>query len=1016
MKIMKTSLLVFILFSVSLPVRSMAQSLPVPPESGRWVAEGGYKEGGLTAALLIGVGHHAVEKTTHRGWDLECVDDDLAAMQKTLRDKAGFHHITILKDKDATLSRIRGFLTTEFIKSLRGQDNLLLIYYSGHGIVQDSERAWFTYYTDLEGQERYTEILTAQMLMDWVDALKNKAGIDVCLVMDSCATTEKGLFRGTPRKRKLGDERIFATRIGQMAASSAFTRAFVAALGELADREKVRLREIFESVRRTMERDNLAVPEYSAERAESRLLIDKTGLGFTIRAMDMLSPDQALDGARVILDHKEVGRTPHPIKGLSAGRYPFIVEMPGYLKSRATIELSVEKSGGVYEVALLPEYAVIEGTAQNADGSIPRGVQVEVLGNTAGFRRDLHTRSARVSENDGVFRLIVPVGERLSGIELKGLASPRIEEFNLDAMTPDQIALRGKNMIKIYRLDPIVLRGREAVAEADLNLGGKRDIYRYAKELAASGRIDDLKTAASVLVGVREGTKDAQTRDELAVQIRGFLADVFRACMAGERYAKGAALASDYLGLFEDDAFYRDWKTHFDRENISLPLRQRIAEAAKAVGDGDLRSAEEIYAALLERKSELTSFYADQVESNLAVVRQDLFEEAFCEMMTQKMRDDMHGAAKTFALARRLAPSHYRWTMRQLEKEFLPYMDKDAPRIEWISPSGARGDSRDSSYTLELEVTDDIRVEKVRINGRPLQHEGTSDTSRHVSFRVDLDEGENHFEVEAFDRAGNRTRSKATVTWNRTPRMPGFTFLREETFSCGGQTNTVKIYNHEKTDLEFVLVPGGSFMMGSPSGEKGRDNDEGQHRVTVKSFLVCRTECTQAAWDRIGGTDDRRWRGSDLPIENVSWNDVTAWCRKAELRLPTEAEWEYACRAGTETRLYWGDDPSEREIGDYAWYRGNSNSQTHQVGQKKPNAWGLYDMSGNVWEWCSDRYADYDMDKQTDPKGPAGGSFRVSRGGGWCYSSVLCRSAIRLRFSPSYRDSDLGFRLVRTVQ
>ena len=211
-------------------------------------------------------------------------------------------------------------------------------------------------------------------------------------------------------------------------------------------------------------------------------------------------------------------------------------------------------------------------------------------------------------------------------------------------------------------------------------------------------------------------------------------------------------------------------------------------------------------------------------------------------------------------------------------------------------------------------------------------------------------------------------------------------------------------------------MPGGSFMMGSPSGEKGRDNDEGQHRVTVKSFLVCRTECTQAAWDRIGGTDDRRWRGSDLPIEKVSWNDVTAWCRKAELRLPTEAEWEYACRAGTETRLYWGDDPSEREIGDYAWYRGNSNSQTHQVGQKKPNAWGLYDMSGNVWEWCSDRYADYDMDKQTDPKGPAGGSLRVLRGGYWNNSSEYCRSANRNRNSPSSRGNALGFRLVRTVQ
>ena len=265
----------------------------------------------------------------------------------------------------------------------------------------------------------------------------------------------------------------------------------------------------------------------------------------------------------------------------------------------------------------------------------------------------------------------------------------------------------------------------------------------------------------------------------------------------------------------------------------------------------------------------------------------------------------------------------------------------------------------------------------------------------------------------AGDRKSGRS-VKETEFWGE--HIAGFTFLREETFSCGGQTNTVKIYNHEKTGLEFVLVPGGSFMMGSPSGEKGRDDDEGQHHVTVTSFLVCRTECTQAAWDRIGGTDDRKWRGSDLPIENVSWNDVTAWCRKAELRLPTEAEWEYACRAGTEMRFYWGDDPNEREIGEYACYSGNSNSQTHQVGQKKPNAWGLYDMSGNVWEWCSDWYAEYDMDNQTDPKGPAGGSLRVRRGGYWDYSSGLCRSADRSGASPSFRFYYLGFRLVRTVQ
>jgi len=198
------------------------------------------------------------------------------------------------------------------------------------------------------------------------------------------------------------------------------------------------------------------------------------------------------------------------------------------------------------------------------------------------------------------------------------------------------------------------------------------------------------------------------------------------------------------------------------------------------------------------------------------------------------------------------------------------------------------------------------------------------------------------------------------------------------------------------------------------SGEKGRDDNEGQHRVMVKSFLVCRTECTQAAWDSIGGTDDRSWRGSDLPIETVNWNDATAWCQKAGLRLPTEAEWEYACRAGTSSRFCFGD--SDYALGSYCWYDDNSGGKTHAVGQKKVNAFGLYDMHGNVYEWCSDWYTDYSLGKQTDPRGPAGGSERVLRGGSFLLSSKFCRSALRARGSPWYPLFIMGFRPVRTVQ
>ncbi len=152
----------------------------------------------------------------------------------------------------------------------------------------------------------------------------------------------------------------------------------------------------------------------------------------------------------------------------------------------------------------------------------------------------------------------------------------------------------------------------------------------------------------------------------------------------------------------------------------------------------------------------------------------------------------------------------------------------------------------------------------------------------------------------------------------------------------------------------------------------------------------------------------------------ISRNDAQAyiaWLSQetgAGYRLLTEAEWEYACRAGKQTRFYWGDDPNNEEIDDYAWYDGNSESKTHDAGQKKPNAWGLFDMSGNVWEWCQDWYGNYSSGAQKDPKGPKSGSSRVLRGGSWDDNAVYLRSAFRSRYAPAFSYYDIGFRVVRT--
>ena len=222
--------------------------------------------------------------------------------------------------------------------------------------------------------------------------------------------------------------------------------------------------------------------------------------------------------------------------------------------------------------------------------------------------------------------------------------------------------------------------------------------------------------------------------------------------------------------------------------------------------------------------------------------------------------------------------------------------------------------------------------------------------------------------------------------------------------------------------VEFMPIPTGEFDMGSPLGEKDRDKDEGPvHRIKISySFYIGKYEVTQKQWHEVMGTNPSKFKGDDLPVEQVSWNDVQEFIKKLnqkegtdKYRLPSEAEWEYVARAGTTTRYSFGD--GEIRLGEYAWYGDNSGSKTHTVGQKKPNPWGLYDMHGNVWEWVQDwSHGDYDS-APTDGSAwerRGGGSFRVLRGGGWCYFTRDCRSASRHYNYPGYRYSDIGFRLV----
>jgi formylglycine-generating enzyme required for sulfatase activity len=235
-----------------------------------------------------------------------------------------------------------------------------------------------------------------------------------------------------------------------------------------------------------------------------------------------------------------------------------------------------------------------------------------------------------------------------------------------------------------------------------------------------------------------------------------------------------------------------------------------------------------------------------------------------------------------------------------------------------------------------------------------------------------------------------------------------------------GHGRWAKRAKEPKSGIVFVLVAPGEFEMGSPPKERDRKNDETLHHVTLtKAFYLAETETTQAQYRKVTRKNPSEFEGDDRPVESVTWNDAASFCKQIQCELPSEAQWEYACRAGKQEPFHFGATLPKNlanHNGDDNWEvaRDGRGPQTFSVKKYKPNAWGLYDMHGNVWEWCADAYAPYPSSPVTDPL-VTNGKERVNRGGSWKLAGRDSRSARRDKDTPDKEYDQLGFRCARTL-
>ncbi len=311
---------------------------------------------------------------------------------------------------------------------------------------------------------------------------------------------------------------------------------------------------------------------------------------------------------------------------------------------------------------------------------------------------------------------------------------------------------------------------------------------------------------------------------------------------------------------------------------------------------------------------------------------------------------------------------------------------------------------------IEFEMPDVDKLQKVNLSGiRDSRLQKEAEAKRIADEKSQAEEKRRKEETEARRIAEERRREAERKAEEERKRREEEERTKEKAFTIGGVA------------FKMIRVKGGSFQMGSPDNAPDAcDDEKPQHRVTLSDYYIGETQVTQSLWKAVMGYNPSKLKGESLPVELVSWEDCQKFIKQLNkktgktFRLPTEAEWEYAARGGRKSRGFGLARHSDIDI--VAWYYGNSGSKTHPVKQKKANELGLYDMIGNVWEWCQDWHASYSSSAKTDPSGPSTGDHHVLRGGSWNYSYRFCRVACRYYGKPGRRSDNVGFRLALVHQ